>query len=67
MTASVSAMKKTIATMRESGLCVPVVAGGAVLTADCAAQIGADFYAADARQTAEIARRVTGFKEEEGQ
>ena len=67
MTASVSAMKKTIATMRESGLCVPVVAGGAVLTADCAAQIGADFYAADARQTAEIARRVTGFEEEKGQ
>ena len=34
--------------------------GGAVLTQDYAAQIGADFYAADARRSVDIARKVLG-------
>ena len=37
-----------------------VVVGGAVLTADYAQQIGADYYAKDARETVEIARKVIG-------
>lgn len=59
MTSSISSMERTLSAIRAAGLHVPVVVGGAVLTAEYAAQIGADYYAADARQTADIARRVT--------
>ncbi len=34
--------------------------GGAVLTAEFAKQIGADFYAKDAKQSADIAKEVLG-------
>ena len=34
--------------------------GGAVLTADYAAQIGADYYAKDAKQAVDIAKEVLG-------
>ena len=54
------AMARTISSLRRAGLQVPVVAGGAVLTQEYAEKIGADYYAADARQTAQIARRVLG-------
>lgn len=58
MTTTVPAMERTIRALRASGVSAPVVAGGAVLTAEYAAKIGADFYAKDARQFADIARRV---------
>lgn len=58
MTTTVPAMERTIRALRASGVSAPVVAGGAVLTEEYAAKIGADFYAKDARQFAEIARRV---------
>ena len=35
-----------------------VVAGGAVLTREYAARIGADFYAGDAMETVRIAKRL---------
>jgi 5-methyltetrahydrofolate--homocysteine methyltransferase len=34
--------------------------GGAVLTPEYAAEIGADFYARDARESVEIAKKVLG-------
>ena len=34
--------------------------GGAVLTEEYAAQIGADYYAKDAKQSVDIARKVLG-------
>lgn len=34
--------------------------GGAVLTAEYAKSIGADFYAADAQQSVQFARQVLG-------
>jgi 5-methyltetrahydrofolate--homocysteine methyltransferase len=34
--------------------------GGAVVTPEYAEKIGADYYAKDARQAAEIARKVLG-------
>ena len=34
--------------------------GGAVLTEEYAAQIGADYYARDAKQSADIAKKVLG-------
>ena len=37
-----------------------VMVGGAVVTADYAASIGAEYYGRDARDAVEIARRVFG-------
>ena len=60
MTTTVSSMAETIAALRESGHNCKVMVGGAVLTSDYAAQIGADYYAKDAKRSADIAREVLG-------
>ena len=60
MTTTVPAMQQTIAALREAGLPCRVMVGGAVLTPSYAAQIGADYYAKDAKAAADIARRVFG-------
>lgn len=53
-------MEKTIARLHENGLHVPVIVGGAVLTPDYAKKIGADYYAKDAKQSADIAKSILG-------
>ena len=60
MTTTVSKMAETIAAVRRSGHRCKIMVGGAVLTADYAAEIGADFYARDAKQSADIAGKVLG-------
>ncbi len=60
MTTTVPSMKKTIDLLRAQGLCVPVIVGGAVLTAEYAKEIGADYYAKDAKQSADIAKAILG-------
>jgi len=60
MTTTVPGMKKTIELLREQGLDVPVIVGGAVLTPEYAMEIGADYYARDAKQAADAARRILG-------
>ncbi len=60
MTTTVPAMEKTIAALRASGHDCKVMVGGAVLTAEYARQIGADYYARDAKRSADIAREVLG-------
>ena len=40
-----------------------IVVGGAVLTPDYAEKIGADFYARDAKETVDIARKVYGAQD----
>lgn len=60
MTTTVVSMEQTIAALRESGHPCQVFVGGAVLTADYAAAIGADFYAKDAAQAVQIAKQVLG-------
>lgn len=60
MTTTVPSMQKTIEALRTAGLHVPVIAGGAVLTAEYAKEIGADYYAKDAKQSADIARAILG-------
>ena len=60
MTTTVASMAETITALRRSGHNCAVMVGGAVLTEEYAAQIGADFYAADAKQSADIAKRVLG-------
>ena len=60
MTTTLGSMEATIRLLREEGLPCKVVVGGAVLTADYARKIGADFYARDAKQSVDVARKVIG-------
>ena len=60
MTTTVTSMAETIAALRKSGHDCKIMVGGAVLTEDYAAQIGADYYAKDAKQGADIAKKVLG-------
>lgn len=58
MTTTVVNMEKTIKRLREGGVTCPVWVGGAVLTADVARKIGADYYAKDALESVELAQRI---------
>jgi 5-methyltetrahydrofolate--homocysteine methyltransferase len=60
MTTTVVSMAETIAAIRESGHDCKIMVGGAVLTPEYAAEIGADFYSKDAKQSADIAKQVLG-------
>lgn len=60
MTTTLGSMETTIRLLREEGLPCKVVVGGAVLTADYAKKIGADFYAKDAKESVDVARQVIG-------
>ena len=60
MTTTLPSMEETIARLRAAGLPCQVVVGGAVLTAEYAQKIGADFYAKDAKQSVDAARQVIG-------
>ena len=59
-TTTVTSMAETIAALRKSGHDCKIMVGGAVLTEEYAAQIGADYYAKDAKQGADIAKKVLG-------
>jgi len=60
MTTTVSSMQRTIAALRESGHPCKVFVGGAVLTESYAMEIGADYYAKDAKASVDIAKEVLG-------
>ena len=60
MTTTLGNMEETIRLLRAEGLPCKVVVGGAVLTPDYAKKIGADFYARDAKESVDVARRVIG-------
>ena len=60
MTTTVPAMETTIRLLKEQAPACRVVVGGAVLTRDYAAAMGADHYAADAMETVRYAQSVTG-------
>ncbi len=60
MTTTLGAMEDTIKLIRENNLDCKIVVGGAVLTADYAEKIGADFYAKDAKETVDIAKKIYG-------
>lgn len=57
MTTTVRSMEQTIQLLHEQVPDCKVFVGGAVLTADYAQQIGADFYAKDAAESARLAER----------
>ncbi len=60
MTTTLVSMEETIRALRESGHACKIWVGGAVLTPDYAAEIGADFYAKDAKESVDIAKKVLG-------
>ena len=60
MTTTLKSMEETIDLLRREGLPCKVMVGGAVLTADYARQIGADYYGKDAKEGVDIARQVLG-------
>lgn len=58
MTTTLRSMEETIKALKEDGYEGKVFVGGAVLTPEYADAIGADFYAKDARESVEIAKKV---------
>ncbi len=58
MTTTLPAMEKTIKVLRESNADCKIMVGGAVLTPEYAKKIGADFYAKDAKMSADIAKSI---------
>lgn len=58
MTSTLGSMEETIVAIREEVPDCKVMVGGAVLTAEYAAQIGADFYCKDAMKSVEAAQEV---------
>ena len=60
MTTTLPAMVETVRLLKALPHPPAVFVGGAVVTPEYAAQIGADFYAKDARQAVEISKEVLG-------
>ncbi len=60
MTTTLPAMEETIRLLKGLPRPPAVFVGGAVVTPEYAARMGADWYARDARQSVEIARKVLG-------
>lgn len=60
MTTTLVSMENTIKLIHENNLDCKIMVGGAVLTPEYAKQIYADFYAKDAKESVDIARRVLG-------
>ncbi|MGN0329085.1 MAG: homocysteine S-methyltransferase family protein [Lachnospira sp.] len=60
MTTTLVSMKKTIELIHENNLDCKIMVGGAVLTPEYAKEIKADFYARDAKESVDIAKKVLG-------
>ena len=60
MTTTLKSMEETIAALHKAKLDCKVMVGGAVLTPEYAAKIGADWYAKDAKRSADIAKEFFG-------
>ena len=60
MTTTVPAMEETISLLRREAPFCKVMVGGAVLTEEYAARIGADFYGKDAMEAVRWAERIDG-------
>lgn len=58
MTTTVASMEKTIAMLKEIDNMCPIFVGGAVLTADYAKEINADYYSKDAMDAVELLNRI---------
>ena len=60
MTTTIKSMEATIKALKDKGYEGKILVGGAVLTEEYAKMINADFYAKDAKESAEIAKKVFG-------
>ena len=60
MTTTLKSMEETIAALHEAKLDCKIMVGGAVLTPEYAEKIGADWYAKDAKRSADIAKEIIG-------
>ncbi len=60
MTTTLPAMAETVKALRKSGHNCKIMVGGAVLTEEYAKEIGADYYAKDAKRAVDIAKEVLG-------
>ncbi|NFQ86569.1 homocysteine methyltransferase [Clostridium sporogenes] len=60
MTTTVNSMKDTIKALKDSGIDCKTFVGGAVLNEEYAEMINADFYAKDAKEAVDIAKRFFG-------
>lgn len=60
MTTTLKSMEDTIRALHESGHECKIMVGGAVVSAEYAKQIHADYYAKDAKESADIAKEVLG-------
>ncbi len=58
MTTTLPAMEATVKALKQSQPSCKIMVGGAVLTPEYAQKIGADFYAKDAKMSADIAKTV---------
>lgn len=58
MTTTLASMEETIGLLRENKVDCKIMVGGAVLTPEYAKKIGADFYAKDAKESCDIAKKV---------
>ena len=60
MTTALKSMEETIAALHAAQLDCKIMVGGAVLTPEYAEKIGADWYAKDAKRSADIAKEFFG-------
>jgi len=60
MTTTLVSMEKTIALIHSHNLDCEIMVGGAVLTSEYAKTIGADYYAKDAKESVDIAKKILG-------
>ena len=60
MTTTLKSMEETIAALHAAKLDCKIMVGGAVLTPEYAEKIGADWYAKDAKRSADIAKEFCG-------
>ena len=58
MTTTMRSMEETISSLKQNNLNCKIVVGGAVLTEEYAENMGADYYAKDAKEAVEIAKKV---------
>ena len=58
MTTTLVSMENTIKLLHDNNVDCKIMVGGAVLTPEYAEQIGADYYAKDAKESCDIAKRV---------
>ncbi len=60
MTTTIKSMEETITLLKQEGVDCKICVGGAVLTPEYAAKMGADYYAKDANEAVSVAKMVYG-------